>query len=139
MTDLSYRFLNPNPDGILVDDCVYRSLSIVLDLDWETVYAKLSVLGLMYHDAPISNRVWPKLLEEYGFRRYLIPDTCPDCYTVRRFTNDFPSGTFLLSTGTHVIPVKDGNYLDTFDSGDYVPYSYWKRDFMQPARVSDLS
>ena len=123
---MSYIFANPNPEGKLVDDCVIRALSIVMKTDWETTYTRLSVLGLMYHDRMDANYVWGKYLEENGFERYLIPDTCPDCYTVKQFAIDHPNGDYILATGEHVICVRNGNYLDTFDSGDYVPVYYWK-------------
>lgn len=131
-----YVFCNPNPDGKLTDDCVIRALSIVLDIGWEDVYAKLSVIGLMYHDIMNANYVWAKLLDEYGFRRHVIPDTCPCCYTVKQFVEDHPRGTFLLATGQHVIAIIDGSYYDTFDSGDYVPIYYWQKEVFQPIKVN---
>lgn len=124
---MSYVFTNPNPEGKLVDDCVIRALSIVMKRDWETVYVQLSVLGLMYHDRMDANYVWGKYLEENGFKRHIIPDTCPDCYTVKQFSNDHPAGEYILATGEHVIAVIDGNYMDTFDSGDYIPIFYWEQ------------
>lgn len=124
---MAYKFYNPNPDGILVDDCVFRALSIVMDEDWETTYVKLAVLGLMYHNRMDSNYVWGKYLENNGFKKYIIPDTCPDCYTIRKFCDDHKSGIYLLATGNHVVAVIDGDYIDTFDSGDYIPIYYWKR------------
>jgi len=33
-------------------------------------------------DMPSANRVWMAYLKKIGFKKYLIPDTCPDCYTV---------------------------------------------------------
>lgn len=125
---MAYVFCNPNPDGKLVDDCVIRGLSIVLDMDWDTVAVKLCTYEIQMHDMQNSNSVWAKMLEDNGFKRYIIPDTCPDCYTVRRFTQDYPVGTYILATGTHVVAVKDGNYLDTFDSGDYVPVYFYQKE-----------
>ena len=135
---MSYVFANPNPDGKLVDDCVFRALSIVLDSDWEDVFAKLSVLALMHHDKPDANYVWADLIESNGFKRHILPDTCPNCYKVRDFVRDYPTGTYLLGTGTHVVAVKDGNYYDTFDSGDYVPVYYWAKEFYQPALLDKI-
>ena len=122
---MGYIEANPNPEGKIVDDCVIRSLSIALDMDWESVYAKLSVLGLMYHDIMTANYVWAKMLEENGFRKFIIPDTCPDCYTIKQFVKDNPSGVYVLGTGQHAVAVKDGSYYDTFDSGDYSHICCW--------------
>ena len=122
---MGYIEANPNPEGKIVDDCVVRALSIALDTDWETVYAKLSVLGLMYHDIMTANYIWAKMLEENGFRKFIIPDTCPNCYTIKQFAEDNPSGIYVLGTGQHAVAVKNGNYYDTFDSADYVPIYYW--------------
>ena len=133
---MAYVFFNPNPDGKLVDDCVIRALSIVLDMDWEEVHAKLSVISLMYHDMMNSNYVWERMLDEYGFRRHIIPNTCPSCYTVRQFASDNPEGVYLLATGQHVVAVINGDYYDTFDSGDYVPIYYWQKEVFQPVKIN---
>ena len=82
----------------------------------------------MLHDIPSSNDVWSSYLSTRGFKRYVIPSNCPDCYTIREFVEDYPQGTYILATGTHVIAVKDGNYYDTWDSGDEMPIYYWKKE-----------
>ncbi|MBR0092838.1 MAG: hypothetical protein IJP92_14190 [Lachnospiraceae bacterium] len=46
-----------------------------------------------------------------------MPDTCPRCYTVERFCEEYPEGTYLVATGTHVVAVVDGNYYDAWNSG----------------------
>lgn len=118
---------NPNPVNKLVDDCVIRAISIILDVDWLWVYDELYEIGRSMYDVEISNNVWPKLLKEEGFKRHIIPDTCPDCYTVRQFCKDYQNGKYILATGSHVIAVIDGNYYDTWDSGDEVPIYYFSR------------
>lgn len=62
-----------------------------------------------------------------GFVRGNLPDTCPACYTLERFCKDFPVGTYLVATGSHVIAVIDGDYYDTFDSGNEVVTYYFER------------
>mgnify|MGYP007038282472 FL=1 len=62
-----------------------------------------------------------------GYTMKPIPDTCPDCYTVREFCKDHPMGTYVLGTGSHVVAVRDGNYFDTWNSGDEVPIIYWRK------------
>lgn len=124
---MGYKFCNPNPDGKFVDDCVFRALSIVLGLSWDQVAIHLLIHVLIEHDRADSNLVWGMMLEEYGFTRHSIPDTCPDCYTIRQFVMDHPKGTYVLATGNHVVALIDGTYYDTLDTGDYIPVYYWKR------------
>lgn len=125
---MGYIFINPNPDNQVTGDCTVRALSILLGWDWDTTYMTLADYGFMLKDMPSSNRVWSTLLYDYGFRRYVVPDTCPECYTVRHFCMDNPYGLFLLATGTHVVTVIDGNYYDSWDSGNEVPIYYWKKE-----------
>lgn len=120
-----FIFYNPNPDKTLVGDCVVRALCKVLNEDWETVAVRLSIKFITEHDMPSSNRIWSSLLTDKGFKRHIIPDTCPDCYTVKDFCIDNPTGLFLLAIGEHVVAVENGDYYDTWDSGDEHPIFYW--------------
>ena len=79
-------------------------------------------------DMPSSNRVWEEYLKRHGFKRTLLPDTCPMCYTVRDFCYDYPRGKYLLAIGTHVVAVENGDYFDTWDSGDEIPLFYWRKE-----------
>lgn len=118
---------NPNPARKLVGDCVIRAVSKMTDQDWEKTYLEIALQGFIMHDMPSSNEVWDAYLKLKGFDRFTIPNTCPDCYTVADFCLDNPVGEFMLATGTHVIAVKDGNYYDTWDSGNVVPIYFYKR------------
>lgn len=120
-----YVFYNPNPTKTLVGDCVIRGLSKLLNEDWESIFISLCAKALIMHDMPSANRVWEKFISEKGFARNLIPNTCPDCYTVKEFCADNPEGMYLLATGEHVVAVENGNYFDTWDSGDEQPIYYW--------------
>lgn len=125
---MSFIAYNPNPTRKLVGDCVIRSIAKTTDKSWEDVYLDLMVLGFNMHDMPSSNDVWGTYLLNNGFRRYVIPDTCPNCYTVEQFCKDNPDLTGILATGTHVIAVNNGNYYDTWDSGNEVPIYYWRKE-----------
>lgn len=125
---MSYVNYNPNPVRKLVGDCVIRAVSKTLNKDWEDAYLDIVMKGYMMHDMPSSNDVWGTYLYENGFRRYVIPDTCPNCYTVQDFVTDNPDLTGILATGTHVIAVANGNYYDTWDSGNEIPIYYWRKE-----------
>ena len=117
---------NANPRGINTGDCVIRAISKALDTDWEKVYMALTVKGLekaMWGD---TNAVWEKYLRENGFEQHVLPDTCPDCYTIADFADDHRTGTFIVATGSHVVTVQDGNYFDSWDSGNLIPSYYFE-------------
>lgn len=78
-------------------------------------------------DMPSSNHVWGTYLVGEGFSRRVIPDTCPDCYTVKDFANDHRWGVYVLATGDHVVAVEDGDYYDAWDSGDEIPTYYFQK------------
>lgn len=121
-----YVYFNPNPKDKLVGDCVVRGISKVTGLTWNEAYIGICMCGYDAKDMPSSNDVWGSFLYSRGFRRYLLPDTCPYCYTVKDFCDNHPVGIFLLATGSHVVAVEDGDYYDAWDSGNEVPMYYWK-------------
>lgn len=121
-----WKAYNPNPNGARVGDCVIRALSKALDKSWEDTYLELCMCGLRLCDMPSANHVWGAYLKEQGYTRHILPDTCSDCYTVRDFCAEHPKGTYILSLNGHVICVNDGDYYDSWDSGDEVPIYFWK-------------
>lgn len=124
---MAFKYFNPNPQNNLVIDCTVRAISKVTGRTWDSTYIGLVVKGYEIKDMPNSNSVWSKYLKQLGFVREIIPNTCPDCYTVKAFCEDHPRGTFLLATGNHVVAVVNGDYYDTWDSGDEVPVYYWTK------------
>ena len=122
-----FKYANPNPCKELVGDCVIRAISILLQQSWDQTYDELYLQGKQMCDMPSSNDVWAEYLFNKGYSRFIIPDTCPSCYTVKKFCHDNPKGEYLLAIGTHVVAVIDGNYYDTWDSGNEIPIYYFKR------------
>ena len=124
-----FRYVNPNPAHNLVGDCVIRAISILTDKPWEYTFMELCVWGYTMYDMPSSNAVWSAYLLNQGYKRYVIPNTCPDCYTVEDFCKEHPYGKYLLATGTHVVTCIDGDFYDTWDSGSEIPiYFFTKED-----------
>lgn len=105
-----------------------RAISILTNQDWDKTYLEIALQGYMLKDMPSANHVWGSYLLSNGFKRYVIPNTCPDCYTVIDFCREFPEGEYLLATGSHVVAVKNGNYYDAWDSGYEVPVYYWQKE-----------
>ena len=122
-----WEYFNPNPAGRNVGDCSIRAVSAALGVDWETAYAMIAKAGFNMNDVISSNSVWGAVLRMNGFYRHILPNTCPDCYTIEEFAEDHPKGTFVVGTGNHVVTVKNGEILDSWDSSMEIPIYYWSR------------
>lgn len=123
-----YRNFNPNPTAARVGDCTVRAICGVTGRDWIDVYIDLAVQGMTMGDMPNANSVWGAYLRSLGFKRYVIPDNCPDCYTVADFCSDHPSGNYVLALNGHVVCCADGDYYDSWDSGGERPVYYWCKE-----------
>lgn len=79
------------------------------------------------YDMPSSNAVWGNYLLKIGYKRYAVNTDCYECYTISDFCFEHPRGVYLLATGTHAVAVINGNYYDTWDSGNENPIYYWTK------------
>lgn len=125
---MAYIEYNPNPQKRETGDCVIRAICKALDMEWEQVYMDLTLKGLQLSAWGDTNIVWEAYLKDKGFLRQVIPNYCPECYSIEDFANDHPKGVFLVATGSHVVCVKDGDIYDTWDSSKLVPSYYFYRE-----------
>lgn len=122
-----YKYFNPNPAGKRANDCTIRAIAKATDQSWTDVYVGMFLKGYEMKDMLASNAVWSAYLLERGFTRHALPNHYHDTYTVRDFANDHPNGTYVLGTGSHAVAVVDGDYYDSWDSGDEIPIYYFRR------------
>lgn len=112
----------------MVGDCVIRAISKVEGISWEDTFVGLTTTAFQLSDMPSSNYVWGYYLKSKGYVRRNLPNTCPDCYTLRQFCRDFPSGKYIVATGTHAVAVIQGNVWDSWDSSDELVIYYWEKE-----------
>lgn len=124
---MPFVLYNSNPENVEGIDCTVRAISAFLKRSWDDVYISLAVEGYIAKNMPNANSVWSSYLRKMGCLREIVPNSCPDCYTVSDFANDHPAGRYLLATGNHVVAVIDGDYLDTWDSGREIPFYCWTK------------
>lgn len=117
---------NPNPGHKEVPDCVVRAISLALNKRWVDVYDDLCKLGRKEYNMPSADAVWGKYLYQKGFEPFLLPESCPSCVTVRMFSHMHPNGVYIVGTGNHAVAVIDGDYYDSWDSGDEIPSFFWR-------------
>ena len=119
---------NPNPLGKSVGDCVVRAIAVATRRSWRDAYWEICEQGDRDCDMPSSNPVWGNVLRRHGFRQMMLPETCPECVTVRAFASMYPEGIYVIGTGSHAVCVIDGDWYDAWDSGDEVPTYFWEED-----------
>lgn len=124
---MAFIHYNANPNNNDTIDCVIRGISKVLDISWDGTYIILMWKGFIAKNIFLLNKIWIDTLFDLGFEMRFVPNTCPDCITVDKFSKSHPKGRYLLGTGSHVIAIVDGNYYDTWDSGDELPLYYFYR------------
>lgn len=123
-----FKYYNANPVNNYVGDCVVRAISTLTGKDWMTTKIEIFIESCLMYDISTSNKVWNNYLKKQGYSRFVIPNTCPYCYTVKQFCKDHPYGKYLLALDGHVVAVIDGDYYDTWDSGNEVPIYFWKKE-----------
>lgn len=117
---------NPNPLGKQTSDCVVRAIAIATEQSWKRTYRELCELGEIEAELPNANSVWGLYLRNKGAKQFLLPESCPACVTVRAFCEKYPTGVYVIGTGSHAVCVMDGDYYDAWDSGNEVPSYFWR-------------
>lgn len=123
-----WKYFNPNPIAARDEDCSVRAVSAALGISWDESFGLIANnarrMGTMMH----RDAAWGSVLRQDGFKRAIIPNICPDCYTASDFCDDNSYGVFVLGFGNHTATVIDGYLLDTWDSSDEVPVYVWYKE-----------
>lgn len=123
-----WRYFNENPTGrVNVGDCSVRAVSVALGVDWETAFALIANNAFQMGDMPSSNSVIGSVLRQNGFYRHIVPNSCPDCFTLEEFAEEHQNGIYVVFTNNHVVTIRDGVILDSWDSSNETPIFYWSK------------
>lgn len=117
---------NPNPKHKQVPDCVVRAICLAFNMRWYDVYDDLCEVGRMDANMPSADNVWGHYLQMRGCVPFSLPAACPGCTTVKEFCEMYPKGRYIIGTGSHAVAVIDGDYYDSWDSGNEIPSFFWK-------------
>lgn len=121
-----YVYFNNNPVGrSTVGDCAVRAVSKALGISWDEAHDMLSAMSKQMGTIMNDNDVISAVLRMHGFYKENLPCTGRDCYTIREFARDNPVGTYVVGTGSHVVAVINGDYYDSWQSGDESVLFYW--------------
>ena len=74
-----FRYFNPNPIANRTDDCSVRAIAAALDVSWDEAYDMISERAKSMGEMMHKNAAWGSVLRQHGFKRAVIPNTCPEC------------------------------------------------------------
>lgn len=123
-----FKRINPNPKNKEVGDCTVRAIALAEDRLWDDVFADLCEEAFKQADMPSSNKVWGQYLLNKGYYVEPCQPLCGDGCSIKEFTRIHPLGTYIVATGSHVVCVRNGDYLDSWDSGEKAPSYYFYKD-----------
>ena len=119
--DKHWHEYNPNPKSRNIGDCTLRSYCAAFDITWDKAFdiasrvAKSNSSMIQY----VADKV---LLEEFNctidenYNKKKVKGK--DRITVNEFTMSHPYGTYILHVRSHQVTVKNGEYWDSWDSGE---------------------
>lgn len=123
-----YRYYNPNPVAAREQDCAIRAVSAALGISWDEAFDLIAYNAKQMGATMNNNAVWGGVLRQHGFKKRIIPNSCPDCYSASDFCYDHPEGVYVLGFDMHTAAVIDGTLLDTWNSSEEIPTYYWSRE-----------
>lgn len=123
-----YRYFNSNPVAAREQDCAIRAVSAALGISWDEAFDLIAYNAKQMGATMNNNAAWGSVLRQHGFKKRIIPNSCPDCYDAADFCYDHPEGVYVLGFDSHTAAVIDGVLLDTWNSSDEIPQYYWSRE-----------
>lgn len=118
-----WKYYNANPNGARVGDCAVRALCKATGREWLDVYCSLCVEGILRADMPSANAVWGNYLACNGFRKKLPRQL----QTLEELAAE-TKGVCIAVLSGHVVTIVDGDYYDTWDSGNETVLYYWIKE-----------
>jgi hypothetical protein len=121
-----YKNLNLNPKKKKVSDCVIRSFALASGKTWEETLTSLYEIAIQQKTIPNEKETYTKYAEILNFKKCKIELINGHKPTVKSFSELHPKGIYILRCAGHIVAVKNGNYIDTWDSGYKSVYMYWQ-------------
>lgn len=119
-----YIYYDPNPNGYGGEygDCVIRALSKLFSYSWDEAFVQLSIQAYKMKRIMTDNITWGSFLKAHGYVKEILSETI----TVKEFCNQFDTGKYALATGSHVVAAINGDYFDSWDSGNEPILYLWR-------------
>lgn len=129
ITSDSVRWLNynPNPKTDKANDCSIRAYCAAENLKWDDAYDIACQYGKLNYMMPNDSKNCANILtEEFGYTYHKLKKE-EKGQTVKEFAINHPEGIYVLDLPKHLVAVLNGEYYDSWDSGDKKIKGYYER------------
>ena len=114
-----YDYYNANPLGLYEDDCTIRSISCATNRSWDQVYDELSDLA-QAKGTLLDKKDFVRGYLDTHFKRVYSPP-----YKVYQVAQKYKNNIVLCTMRGHIVCIKYGRILDTFNPSDRVVEDVW--------------
>lgn len=118
-----YIFFNNNPEKLIENDCVTRSISLASGLPYEVIEEKLYLTSKLFECPKLCVCCYENLLN-YVFNYKQIYGV--EGMTIDDFANKFPYGVYLVRVEGHLTCVIDNHIMDIWDCRDKIVDLVWE-------------
>lgn len=121
-----FEYRNPHPKGLHTTDCVVRAVSLAFDKNYLEARRELnrSKKELGFGSYKETKFIY-KYLEDFDRIVLKVPKSVPRV-KVDDFAKFFKERTYIVKLAKHIVCIKDGKLLDTWDSSYRSVYTAWK-------------
>lgn len=119
-----FKYLNINPDGEKIGDCVTRAISLATGINYFDVAEDLILSADMLGCDALYLCCYTHLLDDI----YNLPQVECEGYTVEEFADIHPTGTYIVRMGGHLSTIIDNCVYDIWDCRDEFLTNSWRVD-----------
>lgn len=115
-----WKKYNPNPLNKNVRDCTFRAYCAAFDITWDEGFDTAVKFAKQLKQLPNEGKVMDMVIEHYGgsIDEEYKNKKRGERLTVNQFAMSHPYGIYILCVRGHMVTIKNGEYYDTWDSGD---------------------
>ncbi len=124
----TFHYYNANPKNRLTADCSFRAISTALNQDYNQTVMEMAELMCKTGYALDDKKGIKAYLESKGWVKHSQPKhTDGTKYTGAEFCKEFKGICVANIGGYHIVFIKDGKVLDTWDSTNGCIGNYWTK------------
>lgn len=124
---MAYKYYQPNEKAEKkMGDCVIRALCKAYNLTWLEAFRELIPYAEAIQDMPNSKKVYSKYIKDKGgCWNGIKVEKGQKRMTVKELAK-YTRGTHIARLANHIVCIIDGDWYDSWDSGNKTVYGHWE-------------